>query len=92
MAALQEVSPLLDSGILRRPYIAGITTCSGFSSIHCLNRTGFIMARVGVRRTQQSHPYSKKYTIHCSKFLRENWVGPRGSARGGCYIRFQKAF
>jgi len=50
------------------------------------------MIVIRMRRTQQSHQYSKKYTIHNSKFYLKNLVGPRGSFPRGLLQFFQKAF
>lgn len=71
------------SGIFRRPNVARIPTCPLLAFTHCLDGTVSLMIVIRMRRTQQSHQYSKKYTIHNSKILLEKLgrsprIHPRG--------------
>jgi|GEM_PF-4727913 hypothetical protein len=93
MAAFSSICYFLNvfgSGIFRRPNVARIPTCPLLAFTHCLDDTVSLMIVIRMRRTQQSHQYSKKYTIHNSKFYLKNLVGPCGSTRGGCYNFFRR--
>ena len=95
MAAFSSICYFLNvfgSGIFRRPNVARIPTCPLLAFTHCLDGTVSLMIVIRMRRTQQSHQYSKKYTIHNSKILLEKLGrSPRIHPRGLLQF-FQKAF